>query len=358
MEPRPRVAYLDNLRVLLTVLVILHHVAASYSDVGVWYYQEPASGPGSAIFFMFLMAVNQAFFMGFFFLIGGYFVPPSLARKGAAAFVRERLLRLGVPLLLFFFVLNGLATRIGGRQPGWPLSPGPMWFAEILLLFTLVYTAVRRALPRLGPLRIDGRTTAALALVMGIGSFLIRTQMPVNVWLPFPTIQPAHATQYVCLFAVGVWASGSDLGGRIAPELARHWRTGMIVATFTVLAVFFAMGGATGSANLGALIGGWTWQSLAVSVWEQIFAVGMIVSLLRAFHARWNQAGPILSSAAASTYAVYVFHPIVVVAMAVALGGVALPSAAKFFVTAPIAVIVLFAMAPWVRRAPLLRDVL
>jgi hypothetical protein len=37
---------------------------------------------------------------------------------------------------------------------------------------------------------------------------------------------------------------------------------------------------------------------------------------------------------------------------------VELPSAAKFFVIAPLAVVVLFALAPWVRRAPLLRAVL
>jgi len=49
MERRNRVTYLDNLRILLTILVIVHHVAASYGEVGVWYYTEPVSGPVSAI---------------------------------------------------------------------------------------------------------------------------------------------------------------------------------------------------------------------------------------------------------------------------------------------------------------------
>lgn len=62
-----RLVYLDNLRVLLTILVILHHIAQAYTDVGEWYYREPVSGGVSAIFFLFLMAVNQAFFMGLFF---------------------------------------------------------------------------------------------------------------------------------------------------------------------------------------------------------------------------------------------------------------------------------------------------
>lgn len=354
-----RIAYLDNLRVLLVVLVVLHHFGETYTDVSAWYYEEPPSGPVSRIVLLFLMAANQAFFMGFFFLIAGYFTPPSLARKGGAAFVRDRLLRLGVPLLLYVFVINGLVTRLGGQHTGWPLSPGPMWFVEILLLLTLAYVAVRPLLPRVEPRRIDVATTTALALAMALGSFLVRTRIPVNVWLPFPTIQPAHATQYACLFAVGIWASGSDLGGRIDPDVARHWRRVMLGATMAIVAAFFWVGGAgAAQGDLDPFVGGWTWQSLATSLWEQLFGVGMIVNLLRSFRARRNAAGPVLSSAAASSYTVYVFHPIAVVGLAVLLHPLAVPSLAKVAIALPVAVAALFGAAPWVRRAPLLRRVL
>lgn len=358
-EDGQRIAYLDNLRVLLVVLVILHHFGETYTDVSEWYYEEPPSDPASSVSLLFVMAVNQAYFMGLFFLIAGYFVPPSLVRKGDGPFVRDRLLRLGIPLALYVFVINGFVTRIGGQQQGWPLSPGPLWFVEILLLFTLVYVAVRRWLPRVGPLRIDVATTTALAVAMGVGSFLVRTRIPVTVWLEFPTIQPAHVTQYACLFAVGIWASGSDLGGRIAPGVTRYWRGVMLGATAAIVVVFFSTEWAGGGqADLGPFMGGWTWQSLATSLWEQLLGVGMIVNLLRTFRERWNTAGPVLSSAAASSYAVYVVHPIVVVLLAVILHPVAVPSLAKVAIALPIAVVVLFAAAPWLRRAPLLGSVL
>lgn len=354
-----RVAYLDNLRVLLVVLVILHHFGETYTDVSEWYYEEPPSDPVSSVFLLFVMAVNQAYFMGLFFLIAGFFVPPSLARKGDGAFLRDRLLRLGIPLVLYVLVINGFVTWIGGQQQGWPLGPGPMWFVEILLLFTVVYVAVRRWLPRVGPLRIDVATTTALAVAMGIGSFLVRTRIPVTVWLEFPTIQPAHVTQYACLFAVGVWASGSDLGGRIAPGVTRYWRGVMLGATAAIVVVFFSTGGVgNGQGDLAPFIGGWTGQSLATSLWEQLFGVGMIVNLLRSFRNRWNSSGPVLSSAAASSYAVYVVHPIVVVLLAVVLHPVAVPSLTKVAIALPIAVVVLFAAAPWLRRVPLLGSVL
>jgi hypothetical protein len=358
VQPPDRIAYLDNLRVLLTVLVVLHHIAAGYGDIGAWYYHEPVSGPGSLLAFTFLMAINQTFFMGFFFLLAGYFVPGSLARKGTRAFLRDRLVRLGVPLLVYYVLINPLVCRIVGGA-GWEPGPGPMWFVELLLVFTIGYPVATRVLPAAAPLQIDVASTTMLALGMGLASFLIRTHFPVNVWVTFPTMQPAHVSQYVCLFAVGAWASGSDLGGRLSPALVRYWHWMMLLASAGVLAAFISADiPGDGRTTLEPLIGGWTWQSLVTSLWEQTFAVGLIAHLLRTFRERRNAAGPILSSAAASAYTVYIVHPVVVVLLALALRDLAVPSVAKFLLAAPIAVIALFAAARYIRTVPLLREVL
>ena len=37
---RPRLAYIDNLRWLMIVLVVLVHVCVTYSGLGSWYYKE------------------------------------------------------------------------------------------------------------------------------------------------------------------------------------------------------------------------------------------------------------------------------------------------------------------------------
>ena len=354
-----RVVYLDNLRVLLTILVIAHHIAASYGDLDVWYYNEPVSGPVSAIAFTLLGAINQAFFMGFFFLLAGYFVPFSLARKGTRAFLRDRLVRLGVPLLAYMLLIHPFVMRLGRGGGDCQFGTGPMWFVEVLLLFTLAYVVAKPLLPAMGPMRVDKLSTSVLAVGMGLGSFLVRTRYPVNEWLVFPTIQPAHATQYLCLFAVGVWASGTELTEDLSPELARYWRRAVLVATVGVLVAFMATDvPGDGKTNLEPLIGGWSWPSLVTSMWEQVLAVGLIIHLLRRFHVKRNAAGPVLSSAAASAYTVYILHPIVLISLALALRDVTIPSLAKFSLTAPIAVLLLFASAHYIRRAPLLRRVL
>jgi glucan biosynthesis protein C len=156
---RPRLLFVDNLRVTLTVLVVLHHLAVTYSGLPLWYYVEPPPEDSwSAGLLSLFILINQSFFMGLFFLISGSFTPPSYGRKGARAFLLDRLARLGIPLLLFFVLLGPLSNLVlyrveivgkGVELPYWlfwllTLGPGPLWFLEALLLFTVLYVAWRR----------------------------------------------------------------------------------------------------------------------------------------------------------------------------------------------------------------------
>lgn len=118
---RARLFFVDNLRVVLTVLVVLHHAALTYSNIPLWYYTEPAQDPSGHVLDLFIM-LNQTFFMGMFFLLAGYFVPGAADRRGRHGFTRERLVRLGVPLLLFVVLLRPWPRRPGTRRC-WPPSP-------------------------------------------------------------------------------------------------------------------------------------------------------------------------------------------------------------------------------------------
>ena len=79
-------AFIDNLRILLVVLVILHHLAVTYGGEGSWYYYEGQADPLTSMLLTLFVVFNQAFFMGFYFLIAGYFVPRSLERAGSARY--------------------------------------------------------------------------------------------------------------------------------------------------------------------------------------------------------------------------------------------------------------------------------
>jgi len=104
-----RLDYLDNLRVFLTCLVIGHHQAIAFGAPGGWYYivREPETVDlVSFVLLTMFVAVNQAFFMSLFFFVAAYFTAPSLDKKGPGRFAKDRLKRLGIPLVVYFFWLN------------------------------------------------------------------------------------------------------------------------------------------------------------------------------------------------------------------------------------------------------------
>ena len=86
LSPAPaRHAALDGLRAGTTLLVVFHHAAITYGAQGGWFYVELAPGAAwSSRLLSFFCALNQAWFMGLFFLLAGYFTPAALARKGVA----------------------------------------------------------------------------------------------------------------------------------------------------------------------------------------------------------------------------------------------------------------------------------
>jgi fucose 4-O-acetylase-like acetyltransferase len=101
-------------------------------------------------------ATNQAYFMGFLFLLAGYFTPGSLERKGYARFLSDRFLRLGVPLLVFGLILGPLTVAMVTAAEGkgfWStlvwlwnhrlFINGPLWFNQALMMFSLAYCACR-----------------------------------------------------------------------------------------------------------------------------------------------------------------------------------------------------------------------
>ncbi|WP_241474754.1 acyltransferase family protein [Nocardiopsis xinjiangensis] len=301
--PRSRLAYIDNLRILLTVFVVLHHAAVTYGNLPVWFYTEPAQDPTGGLLDAF-MALNQTFFMGFFFLVSGIFVPGSADRRGARSFLRGRLVRLGVPLLLFLLLLRPLVDagtyieESAGEMPYWlyyfvSWDPGPMWFVETLLVFALAYLLIRRFRPP-APERIARRRTGRLPGPAAIAGFTLglvtltylwRVLVPATTYWPIvglPT--PAFLPQYVLLFTVGVLAYRR--GWFDAIPRAAGWG-GLAVALASLV---FLAPPALASLETALLPG--TWGSLLMAAFENTFAVGAILFLLWLFQRRFDRQGP------------------------------------------------------------------
>ena len=216
--------YLDKLRVFLTCLVIFHHTAIAFGASGGWYYKSPHLWSGwSERLMSLVMGIDQSYFMALFFFISAWLMPASYERKGAMAFVRDRLVRLGVPLLVFILVLNPALVGIIRFYKGVPVDwvqvflhnhyPGPMWFVLTLLVFELlyvVYRSCRKTVPKISAATKlpSVRTVVAFIVVMGLVAFAIRLVCPAGKsWFG---LQFGYFPLYVGMFCAGIvaWRDG------------------------------------------------------------------------------------------------------------------------------------------------------
>src|SRR5574340_1541995 len=115
---KDRLLFIDNLRILLIILVVLHHLAITYGALGAWYYKEGQPDMIATILFSLFVAINQSFFMGFFFMISGYFTPGSYDKKGAWHFFKDRSIRLGIPLLFYIVFIDPLINYVLALSKG------------------------------------------------------------------------------------------------------------------------------------------------------------------------------------------------------------------------------------------------
>jgi fucose 4-O-acetylase-like acetyltransferase len=89
------------------ILVITMHATDTYSPLGNWYFVDRTQlGLPTLLIFAARQMYLQSFFMGLLFFIAGCLVPSSFDRKGPSRFLRDRALRLGLPVLFYMLVLG------------------------------------------------------------------------------------------------------------------------------------------------------------------------------------------------------------------------------------------------------------
>jgi len=151
-KAKARNASLDRARTFLTLIVLLHHSVIPYTYFG-------HTDPKSFVGFDMIVLATDSFFMAMFFFLSGLFVWPGLGRKSPMVFLRERLLRLGLPFAIAAFTVIPLAYYALALQQHqettfaafWlkmvtegPWPSGPLWFVWVLLAFDLTASELYR----------------------------------------------------------------------------------------------------------------------------------------------------------------------------------------------------------------------
>jgi len=360
----------------MIVWVVVFHTAITYSHIGSWYYSDPKPADKvSSIVFLTFEVHSQAFFMGILFLLAGYFVPGAFDRKGFRRFMTDRFVRLGLPSLLYIFIVQPfLLHYLLGAGKGslvnyyhaflasgdWLTGGGPMWFAIALLIFCLVYGLFRVIVPAKG--KCSAHSTPSLAglmctgLVIAVLAFLIRTVEPMGKG--FLYFQPAFFAQYIVLFALGIVAYRNDWFVHLSRRLGYRLLLGAAVFSPIVWFMLLVLGGGL-QQGIGVYVGGWRWQSAGYALWESLFCMAICAGFLVVYREHFNGQGRISKLMSDNSFGIYFFHPPMVVAVTQMLGWLPLPPLMKWLVVAPVALLATLAVVHLIlRHTPLLRRII
>ena len=369
-----RLFFIDHLRAALIILVVLHHAAMVYGAAGPFYYVEPPFAyPLTYLVLLMFALFNQAWFMGALFLLAGYFTPGSFERKGSGSFLKSRLVRLGIPLIIWIFVLSPISSIGYWQMPAeltgitnplsWQAYPfllglGVAWFLVLLLIFNLGYAAWRSLTKNR---KSSSTSESSSPSYLGIGIFilalalvtyLVRIIIPIGKEvLDFPTL--GYLPQYLSLFIVGTVAYRRNWFRTTPGSMGVVGFVTVLVAT--VLLFPFALSGNLFSLEVPEIwvfLGGGTFQSGVYALWDSIFVVGMCLAAITFFRRFFNQESGFGSFLSQQSYAVYIIHVPIVVFIAVALKGIELGAWLKFGLLAVIAVPTCFVLAYLIRKIP------
>jgi len=371
--------FVDNLRIYLTILVILHHLIIIYSCAGGWIYKEGRQDVITDALGSWFTAVNHSYFMGLFLLVAAYFVPGSYDRKGAARFLKDRLIRLGIPLAVYSWIIRPLLLY-GGQSGFGDLSlsfvewytrqyfrdygligGGPLWFISALLLFSLVYAIVRMLLPA-RPKKpaletgfpSDG-AIALLALGIAVASFIVRLWFPSD-WVYSPlNFQLADFPQYIALFILGPVAYRRNWLISMPQAVGRRWLRIAIGMVVLYPAVGILSGALTDDTPFK---GGWHWQAMATAILQSFICLSMVIGLIYLFHRYLDRQNPLAGFLSRNAYTAYLIHEPVITFAALLAMGLMLYPLLKFVLMALITVPLVFGLSSLIRRLPYAERVL
>lgn len=330
---------LDWLRVIAFGLLILYHVGMFYVT---WDWHVKSSHASS--FAEPAMALLNPWRLALLFFISGVAVRFALSKYGTLAFLRERTIRLFLPLAFGMAVVvmpqayAELVTK-GEIQPGilafWPRYleiPGPftiitptwnhLWYLAYVLSYSLLAAVAAPLLARLQP-SADRLFAAAAADASGV-VLLAVLALPFVFYRAlldpvFPTTHAfgddwaAHA-HFLTIFLFGWFAAGS---GGFWNAVERHWLKALVLAGLLGAAIVAARLDADKVRSLPALHA--TMQILRVA-----YAWLVIVALLGAARRWLDRPGPALSYLTNAMFPYYILHQTLIVWIGFAILGAGL----------------------------------
>lgn len=352
--PSARLHHLDALRAGALLLGVVLHTVLGFVPGAAWLFQDTRT----AWWALPVMVVIHLFRMILFMMLAGYFGRMVLMRRGTGSYVRDRLLRIGAPLIAFWplavlslpvVIVAGSALlgrplpgavqdgaedtggAQGGADEGGPglldlLTPGQLWFLLLLVEIVLVVVLVRALLVRALGAERAGRAARALGRVLSSPAGLLLAALPYAAGLvaqgtiiggiqePTTLVPvPGASLAYGGAFLVGWFLQAESTS---LERTARGWPLCLALACLLTAPLLVGGSGTPGSPVLTLVLvplAGWAWVrgllGLAARAMDrEIFAIRYLAD---------------------ASYWIYLLHLPLVVALGLAMAELPLPPLVK-----------------------------
>ncbi|MCL2174958.1 MAG: acyltransferase [Treponema sp.] len=360
-----RFAYLDNIRSLVVFLVLAMHSAVTYSGFGGWYYIE-GSPEKLSVFEMFFFGLFQSFLqawiMGALFFISAYLATKALEKRGSFNFLKERFFRLGLPLLVFMFIVSPfmLFIILGNYRENniienyiqfiknlrWIGATGPLWYVQTLLIFCIFYVIFKKFSNIIKIIKINLFGIIFTIILTGIIAFFIRLVFPIGS--SFYNLQFGYFSSYIVMFIAGIIVGENNLLDEITDEKNISWLKYSIIVGIPLWAIIMVFGGVQEGRM--DFEGGFNWQSFAFSMWEALTAIGFSIGIIALFKKRINIDNKITGLIRDNSFGIYFFHAPVTVTISLILKNWMINPILKFLIVLILAFIATFIFSHWLRK--------
>jgi peptidoglycan/LPS O-acetylase OafA/YrhL len=371
-KAKTRNAALDRTRTFLTLVVLLHHAVIPYTYYG-------HTDPKSWIGFDCVVLATDSFFMAMFFFLSGLFVWPSLARKSPQVFLRDRLLRLGLPFAIAALTIIPIAYyAIELRQHPdvsfaafwWktvtvgPWPSGPIWFVWVLLAFdlsaSLLYRLSSRLLDPINRMSLRGYDRPAefylfLAAVTAVLYVPARVYFGPSKWFEFGpfSVQASRVLLYAAYFFIGAGVGAAHFNrgvlsadGRLAKS-GWGWVIATLVPYCLLWVLIYIKRGILGNPPVLP-----HWYEASYGVFFVAFSAAILFAIL-AFFLRFKQSGwSILDPMQNEAYGMFLVHYPIVLWLQYWLFDFDVPAIVKAAVAFVLTVALSWAATAALRRIP------
>lgn len=325
--------------------MILVHVSMAYLPYKEFVY-VPSNSNDEIANMIFFLVIGFSYIMHAFFFISGYFFPVSYDRNGGLHFLKKKLLRLGVPLLI-----------VWGYKPLFLdcLWFYHLWYLAVLLCLSFLYLAVRQVF-RLEKKVLDSFplffTLGCLAFVMGLSTFYLRQIFPyAEHWTPSVeyfrglSLEPSRFPQYIIMFLLGIVCYRYNIISSISKKKGMLCLFGGMVT----MAFLFCYTG---------IFVRQYFNSRFFAMFESFFSITFVTGLIVLFREYGNKYNCISKWLASQSYGAYVLHFIPLIGICMLLDAVEISVYLKFLAASIVSVVGAYVLSWMLRLIPGVKNVL